>query len=332
MLDKYYDSLIGAMLPDTQNMREAARCLSTRAMRHIGENRLKDAWSDLMAIHRLARLTSQSPTLVGQFVAMSLSNTACEGTLVLLGNKQVKAELARQIYSDLAGLSEFSGINNCLDNWERLSALDFVLYAKRYGLSALWDKPTNGPNVSKLMTIDWNASLRQVNRWYDRLVTTTRLPTREAKKLALAKFEADLSTEAVRAHEPVSLVSAFFSLERRSKMVGTIIASTMMSNLNSEVFAEDRFNTTLQMTRVATALAIYRAEHGDYPKKLGELTPKALEKLPVDVYNAKPFLYERLSEGYLLYCAGEAWMTAEVTKIGISSKANRSTCSRNSTH
>ncbi len=304
MLAHEHILLLIALLPDTQNMREAARGLNTRAMRHIGENRLNDAWSDLLAIHRLARLMAQGPTLVGQMVALSLSNEACHGTLVLLGNEHLTAELAREINKDLAGLPEFPGLTRSIDSWERLSALDVVLYTKMHGLETLSEKPPSGPDVSKWMTFDWNVTLRRVNYWYDRLVAATKLPTREVRKRVYAKFAADLSAGRERVNKPIPLTVAFFSLEQRSRMIGDVVAGIMMSTLDSADF-EERSNTTLQLTRVAAALAVYRAERGHYPEKLDELIPGTPEKLPVDIYNAKPFLYQRLGKGFLLYSAGE---------------------------
>jgi type II secretory pathway pseudopilin PulG len=69
--------------------------------------------------------------------------------------------------------------------------------------------------------------------------------------------------------------------------------------------AQDRANTELQLTVLAAALAVYRTEHGDYPTTLDDLVPSTLEKLPTERYNAKPFLYKRTGDGYLLYSPGE---------------------------
>ncbi len=43
---------------------------------------------------------------------------------------------------------------------------------------------------------------------------------------------------------------------------------------------------------------------GTYPAQLADLVPDVLPKLPVDLYNAKPSLYHRDAEGYLLYSTG----------------------------
>jgi hypothetical protein len=67
---------------------------------------------------------------------------------------------------------------------------------------------------------------------------------------------------------------------------------------------EDRANAQLQLLRLAAALAVFRAEHGAYPEKLDELVPGVLQELPVDLYTAKPFVYQRMNGGYLLYSLG----------------------------
>ena len=89
MLNDRQDVLLAVLMPGTHNLLEAKYSLSVRAMHHIGENRLDEAWCDLLAIHRLARLAAQAPTLHEHAAAMSASYTACDGTLVLLSNEHL---------------------------------------------------------------------------------------------------------------------------------------------------------------------------------------------------------------------------------------------------
>jgi hypothetical protein len=74
--------------------------------------------------------------------------------------------------------------------------------------------------------------------------------------------------------------------------------------VNAATAAEDRANAMLDLVRLAAALAVYRAEHGAYPDKLDDLVPSVLAALPVDLYNAEPFIYKRDGDGYLLYSLG----------------------------
>jgi len=66
-----------------------------------------------------------------------------------------------------------------------------------------------------------------------------------------------------------------------------------------------RANCRADWRRRPRRIAIYRADHGQYPEKLDELAPAVLPQLPVDLYHAKPFVYKRDADGYLLYSTGE---------------------------
>src|SRR5262249_26705342 len=79
LLNHQRNLLLAVLLPGTRSAREAAYSLAVRAMLRVGENRLSEAWSDLLAIHRLARLQGQAPFLVEQLVAASISDIACTG-------------------------------------------------------------------------------------------------------------------------------------------------------------------------------------------------------------------------------------------------------------
>ena len=63
--------------------------------------------------------------------------------------------------------------------------------------------------------------------------------------------------------------------------------------------------TRLDQARVACALELYRARHGDYPETLGVLTPSLLPALPNDLFDGQPPHYRRLAaDRYLLYSIG----------------------------
>lgn len=299
-------------------MRDAARALGVRAMRHVGENRLPEAWSDLAAIHRLARLTAQGQSVTDQLVAMAMSELACQGTLALLSSDHLTIELARQVTKDLAELSNVTNVLDRINNSERISALDAVFRIKREGMLpfvrdiqalsgngelAKEENSTNDP--TRNLQANWNSALNRVNSWYDRLVTVLRMPSHISRKTAYARFEAELSAEHDRIGSPRRLVAPELSLNPKGESVGVIVASLIIPSLETAIAAEDRTSTMLQLTRLAAALATYRAEHRVYPAKLDGIVPGELSKLPVDIYNSKGFVYRPTSDGYLLYSIGE---------------------------
>src|SRR5262249_8302902 len=79
-LNNQYDMVINLLLPGAQALRGGVHGLKIRVMRHVGENRLNDAWEDTMAIYRLAGLMAQGKTLVEQLLAMAFRGIAYRNT------------------------------------------------------------------------------------------------------------------------------------------------------------------------------------------------------------------------------------------------------------
>ena len=62
--------------------------------------------------------------------------------------------------------------------------------------------------------------------------------------------------------------------------------------------------TTRDLTKLAFALAAYRADHGSYPARLAELAPKYVREVPKDIFNDAELHYRREDKGYCLYSVG----------------------------
>ncbi|MDD3926470.1 MAG: hypothetical protein PHT33_07415 [bacterium] len=62
----------------------------------------------------------------------------------------------------------------------------------------------------------------------------------------------------------------------------------------------------LSMLELTLALEIYRSEHGRYPKTLDDLSPNIQQKLPVDPFVEKPYIYKRKGDRYELSLSEEA--------------------------
>ena len=59
-----------------------------------------------------------------------------------------------------------------------------------------------------------------------------------------------------------------------------------------------------RIAALAMALAAYKAKQGNYPETLAALSPKYVQKVPLDLFFGKPLRYERTPNGYLLYGVG----------------------------
>jgi hypothetical protein len=303
------DMLVAMLLPMVQNTRDAGRALSVRAMWHLGEGRPMDAWRDILAIHRLSHLVTQGYTLVEQLVGLALSGMACDCTVTFLDHAELTPDQARQVQRDLAGLPNFAVMARALNNGERMMALDAFTRLGGGGGGEMFSALTGDSNdfgntAFNIVSVDWNLVLRDTNRWYDRLVAAAQLPDREARVAALAKIDADMQLLSSETRAPKRMLAGIVSRQQRSKVVSGIMLSLFLPAVNAATGAEDRQNETLQLTRMAAALAVYRAEHGAYPTTIDELVPGIIERLPVDLFSGMPFVYKRSEEGYLLYGLG----------------------------
>jgi hypothetical protein len=310
LLNKERDMLIDMLLPGAQMVRDAGHALSARAMWHLGEDRPMDAWQDLLALHRLSRLLTQGNTLVEQYVAIAMSVDARDGTLALLPHGNLTVEQAREVQRDLAALPMFNSVAQSLDEDERMLTVGTLVLASSSGIRDCLssnDMPTDGLGIGvlDLASVDWNLVLRETNDWYDRLVDAASLPDRAARCKSVDQVDADFRQMEIGLHSASQWLVGVVSRRQRSKLVFAKMLDLFLSAVSAATDVENRANCTLGLTRLAAALAVYRAEHGAYPEKLDELAPGVLGELPVDLYNAKPFVYKRTDDGYLLYSAGE---------------------------
>jgi hypothetical protein len=123
-----------------------------------------------------------------------------------------------------------------------------------------------------------------------------------------ARIEADLKALKGEAVKPANLAKLALGKGEPDKMVGKAIGDILIGLLlpafNRVQESQDRITQTERNLHLAFALAAYRADIGRYPAKLDDLAPKYLDKLPDDLFAAKPLVYKPEEKGYLLYSIG----------------------------
>jgi hypothetical protein len=308
-LDDKRELLITTLLPGAHGIRDAARALSIRAMWHLGEGRAMEAWADIHAMHRLSRLLTQSCTLVEQLVAMAIGDMACTATQTLLHHGNLTPEQVKKIQVDLAALPAFAGVVDAIDQGERLFAIDaFVEVGTGHDeeLAASMNTPNEsiGGGALQMVSVDWNLVLRETNAWYDRLVAAARLPDRAERAAALRKLETDIDRMVSDSWSTANVAAAVVSQRQRSEFVSARMLGLFFPAVSTATNREDLQNLVMELTRLAAALAQFRAENGAYPEKLEELVPGMLQSLPNDPNSSMPLLYKRDGGGFLLYSVG----------------------------
>jgi hypothetical protein len=318
LLNDKQDLLVNMVFPQrnnllivlTQNIRETCRVLLARAMWHLGEGRPMDAWQDLQALHHLSGLLSQGLMFVERSCARDASTMACYATETLLHHANLTVDEARQIYRDLIQLRPLSGEARSLEHHERLFALDAFAYVGSGGDTKPLGRLHEGLDwivePMERTSIDWNIVLRETNRCFDQLATAVRLKDIAARTRIMKAIERDLLDRlAGRVRTLNDFVAGDFTRHERSQLLAILMLSKLLSSFERSLDAEDHANAKLELTRVAAAIAIHRAEHERYPEKLNDLLPGILKELPRDLFHAKPYIYQPDGDGYLLYSTGE---------------------------
>src|SRR4029077_10871834 len=85
-------SLVGALIPSVQGCRELASALVGRAMLRVAEGKFDDAWQDLLASHRLARLVARGATLIEALVGIAIDQIASQADLAYLEHADLNAQ------------------------------------------------------------------------------------------------------------------------------------------------------------------------------------------------------------------------------------------------
>jgi hypothetical protein len=108
--------------------------------------------------------------------------------------------------------------------------------------------------------IDWNVALRSGNEYFNGLVAAARSPLLDERQQNSSQLVYELETRTDFSEQPLRLVWAAFSRHTRNTIVADDAVRIYASALPMAVRIQDRANLHLELTRVAAALALYRAE------------------------------------------------------------------------
>lgn len=307
LLDDNDDFLFAALLPTVQHQRDAARALSIRAMLAIGEDRPNDAWEDLKATFELSRCRNQPDFLISILVCCAIRGSALESLNLLLASDECDAALLTEIEQYLAQVEPFDEMTPSVNVMERLGGLDAAIgLSERSGqdVDAMVGSGNGSITTLAYAPYDRNAMLRKLNQWYDRIATTLEIDDLAEREQALNQFEDEIQVETQGAVSAGNIAGAIFNQTARGELIAQVLTGLMLPSTAQAVYAEERVNLTLQLTRVAVALEKYQQETGDYPDSLAALQSRLDPALLKDPYAAGRLRYEKRPPGFLLYSIG----------------------------
>ncbi len=310
-------SIINALLPIPQSIRDMAHSLIHRAMLKLGEGKHDEAWADLLTVHRLGRIASHGGCIIEMLVGYAIEIKALEADLIFLEHVKPNADKIQSLLKDLDKLPPHGVLAEKVSQMERIMFLDTLQNVYRYGYQEL-DAIANDRKDVKLPTRavrawldvqDWDLMFRTGNEWYDRYEAACRIPNRAERTAEVEDLTTELhaiSEESRKFMADLMVASITGSATAgQSERLAYLVLRLLSPSLNKFLNSNDRREQKFQNLRVAMALAAYQADHGKYPETLAVLQPKYLPTVPLDLFSGEPLIYEPDDKGYLLYSVGE---------------------------
>lgn len=307
--------LLGALLPHVQKAREIGDALVKRAMLKVGKQKYDEAWADLQACHRLGRHVARGGTLIELLVGIALDAIACRADLAFLEHAKLNAKQIEQCIRDLSSLPPMPTTVEKVKWNERFIMLDAVCHLRRNGFVLLEGLTGAGvigerdKDVNKVLErMDWNATFRVCTKWYDRTVSMMNEPDRAKRRVIGEKLLADLKDLKQSASDVQDELHEAIESDKADGLVaekiGHVVVGLLLPATEKVNFAYERSLQTLDNTRIAFALAAYRADHKKYPNSLGDLAPKYLPTIPGDIFSGKALIYKLTETGCVFYSVG----------------------------
>jgi hypothetical protein len=306
-------SLYEGSMSHPAELRRVAQAFSLRAMLNAAKDDIRAASDDLMAVHRLARAVGQQPMMINVLLSLEFDDQACRAEQSLLSKRNLSASDWLKLKRNVEDLPSLPTMLETFETTERFAFLDTAALVARNGFDEfrrivgggqpLSDNQKNMFAGLSAMT-DWDRVLRNGNSWYDRLADAVRKPTHKERIDAIAKVAAEFD-ELKTTHKKKYAHDLLRSpREATSDLVCNIFLLVVFP---PTTIAEDpwaRSEMRLELITLGFAMAAYRADHGSYPSKLAELSPKYITAIPKDLFADGELHYKLNADGYVIYSVG----------------------------
>jgi hypothetical protein len=310
--------LVGVVMLDLTHLRDLGRELTMRAMLRLGEGKVSEAWRDIHAVHRFARLIAPAgrPSfLVRHLLSRALQSTANAATVTLLDSPDLSEAMVTSIRRDLGALPPLADIGSSR-MMERLGVVDIVVAIARMPRSERAQFYSLGvmdePGLALRTSLDMNVVLRAVNDHVDQIDAALALPSHAERSRALLRINADIAAPPYGPggfRKAMWLAQLAMNRGARSFAFARNLMGLLTSASGGILDAYERAGADSAVLRLAAALAEYRVrglggEGKPYPETLADLVPEVLDAVPDDPCSGTPLHYERRGEGHLLYSVG----------------------------
>ncbi|MDR1922834.1 MAG: type II secretion system protein GspG [Planctomycetaceae bacterium] len=298
--------------------------LSIRVSRRLGENDVVGALDDAFAILRIARHYKSHYTYYEHRRAFEMEEIGMKSLQSILVYGNLNSDQIRQLLKEFDSLPKHEDSFEKFVQFEKLVYLEAILSPLKHDLwrgivyenldhnisdhhtaiELIWHKPY----IKKILElpVDLNyAAKRGLLRW--RFLDSAAKEKDIRKRWQLIEEHYD---------EARNIYNQIFNLQ--------VMSLTPLIRIRSQVFADIIFNkfgcsavflyytkeekkivTIHNLFYVSSALELYQRDNGNYPDSLDAITPKYLEKIPIDFFSTdNKFTYKKTDTGYILYSFG----------------------------
>lgn len=284
-----------------QQSREVCRVLRMRALFRIAKGDTAGAKSDLLAIHRIARLFCQG--MADEWaMGNAFEGMACDGDAKLLESGKLTRDSCESYLAELSRLTPLVSAATRLDIDSRHAGLDAMQFAatKHRELFVMLDSEEVSRSTRVAFAkVDWNHAMRSFNERCDAFVKASR--TKDPVQ-RLAQTE-----KIVGERLPLDDKEIAKEMDRVAVQTGdltnfwaSVYFDRYLLNLN---WVEVRQLAHLRVVRAAYAAQLYRFEHGSYPTTI-EALQLILNEIPIDPLSSKPLRIVVTDNGIVIYSIG----------------------------
>ena len=304
--------LFSAPLAVSGKCRELAYALCQRATLRAGEGKWNEAWGDVFAAFRIARLVSRGGTELELIIGVATEDIATYTAMTLLSHDEIttdKLQSYRTRYEQLIPFGTLQPkflVNIC-------TFQEIVQSVERYGLGVLSNLEnsistnTKKQPIDRLLraTVDWNVPLARFKIAFEQFASIHALPSHPERVDGWQGFrEENPSGSLSNVAEEIRGRTVEQMRPLVSERMAQIFVGKLMPNTTK---ASDGFYRNQQQQRnVSLMFAVlqYHVQHSRNPKTLEDLVPNDIASIPRDAFSTASVIYQLDEYRFSLYSVG----------------------------
>jgi hypothetical protein len=263
----------------------AGRLLRFASQVSLEEGKPDAAVADCVQIIRLARSLDSDPIVLSVLVSIALDGIALKQLATVMDRSDPSSDALREAMTALGDPDDRTRFIRALRG-DRCAGLE------QY--SVMLGDSTAPPNRPDLHTIGWLARpifLADAIRYLDgmgRLIELEGTPRWKARS-DWYRLYAEFIQKDEGGQEPSWPLP---------------LARWVLTALLTGVQVFEEVVARKEDAQLAIALRLFRIKNGHYPAALSELVPEFLNKLPIDPFSGKDFIYRVEGNGFIVYSVG----------------------------